>query len=82
MPKLFGEDGVLHGAILPLILGAEEVALEAAQTLFQEGFLVPAIRFPSVPRGAARLRLTVSARHTFEQIDGLCTELERIKRGD
>ena len=82
MPKLFGEDGVLHGAILPLILGAEEVALEAAQTLFQEGFLVPAIRFPSVPRGAARLRLTVSARHTFEQIDGLCAELERIKRGD
>jgi 8-amino-7-oxononanoate synthase len=59
------------GPIVPLRVGDERVAVGWAQALLERGFFVPAIRFPSVPRGAARLRLTVSAEHTPEQIDRL-----------
>jgi 8-amino-7-oxononanoate synthase len=55
-------------AILPIILGGESVALEASKDLLEAGFLVPAIRFPTVARGRARLRITLSAGHLPEQI--------------
>jgi 8-amino-7-oxononanoate synthase len=64
--------------ILPLLLGTEPAALEAAAALRQAGFLVPAIRPPSVPRGQSRLRLTVSASHTPAQIDALADALDRL----
>ncbi|MFI0347554.1 MAG: aminotransferase class I/II-fold pyridoxal phosphate-dependent enzyme [Chthoniobacterales bacterium] len=56
-------------AILPLILGKETTALAAAEQLLEGGFFVPAIRYPTVARGKARLRITLSANHTFEEID-------------
>jgi 8-amino-7-oxononanoate synthase len=55
-------------AILPVILGGESVALEASKNLLEAGFLVPAIRFPTVARGRARLRITLSAGHLPEQL--------------
>lgn len=55
-------------AILPVILGGESEALEASKNLLEAGFLVPAIRFPTVARGRARLRITLSAGHLSEQI--------------
>ncbi len=55
-------------AILPVILGGESEALEASKNLLEAGFLVPAIRFPTVARGRARLRITLSAGHLPEQI--------------
>ena len=60
-----------EGAILPLMLGDEEKALEASRQLLEAGIFVPAIRYPTVARGTARLRLTVSAAHTSEQIEHL-----------
>lgn len=57
------------GAILPLILGTEERALEVSRQLLATGFFVPAIRYPTVPRGTARLRITISAAHTLGQIN-------------
>jgi 8-amino-7-oxononanoate synthase len=62
-------------AIVPLVLGDEARAVECARWLFERGFFVPAIRYPTVARGAARLRLTVTAAHTSEQIKALVAAL-------
>lgn len=50
-------------AILPIILGSSQAAMAASEELAELGFLVPAIRFPTVPRGTARLRVSLSAAH-------------------
>jgi 8-amino-7-oxononanoate synthase len=60
--------------IVPIILGSAERALEASRMLEEAGFLVAAIRPPTVPEGTARLRLTFSAEHedtTVERLIGL-----------
>jgi 8-amino-7-oxononanoate synthase len=67
--------GPIQSAIIPLIIGGEEKSLAAAQWLREKGFLVPAIRYPTVSRGAARLRVTLSAGHTREQVSALCAAL-------
>jgi 8-amino-7-oxononanoate synthase len=54
--------------IFPLLIGSESEAVALAETLSNEGFLAPAIRYPTVARGAARLRITLSASHTLEQV--------------
>jgi 8-amino-7-oxononanoate synthase len=65
-------------AIQPLILGSNESALQAAASLREAGFFVPAIRPPTVPSGTARLRITISATHTHEQIDKLISALRLL----
>jgi 8-amino-7-oxononanoate synthase len=67
-------------AIFPWIVGSEQAALELATGLQAEGFLVPAIRYPTVAKGTARLRITVSAAHTAEQICSLCDAIKRLKK--
>ncbi len=54
--------------IMPIILGEDERALKASQQLLEEGFLVPAIRPPSVPVGSSRLRVTLSAANKNEDV--------------
>ncbi len=54
--------------IVPVIVGDEESALAASQMLADDGFLVAAIRPPTVPAGTARLRLTFTAQHPDDQI--------------
>ena len=81
MPLLFSAERKVQSAIVPVIVGKAEAALEAAQLLADKGFLVPAIRFPTVARDAARLRVTLSARHTPRQISGLCAVLRNIAAG-
>lgn len=66
-------------AILPWIIGDEKAAVEAAATLRAEGFLVPAIRYPSVAKGSARLRITVTAAHSEEQIRALCAVIAQLR---
>jgi 7-keto-8-aminopelargonate synthetase-like enzyme len=51
-----------------------------SQQLFERGFFVPAIRYPTVARGAARLRLTVTASHTAEQVKVLTEKLSEFSR--
>lgn len=58
-------------AILPVILGGESEAMQASKSLLEAGFLVPAIRYPTVARGQARLRITLSAGHLEGQIESL-----------
>ncbi len=67
-----------QSAILPFVIGENEPALRAARELLQAGFLAPAVRFPSVPRGSARLRITLSAAHTEDQIRALHTQLKDL----
>lgn len=65
-------------AIVPRIFGSNEAALSAAERLLEEGFLVPAIRYPTVPRGSARLRVTFSAAHREEDVAALKGRLDRF----
>ena len=67
-------------AIFPWIIGNEQAALELATDLQAEGFFVPAIRYPTVAKGAARLRITVTAVHTAEQICSLCDAIKNLKK--
>ena len=57
--------------IVPIIIGAEDAALDASRMLMEEGFLAAAIRPPSVPAGTARLRLTFTAQHPMAEIERL-----------
>jgi 8-amino-7-oxononanoate synthase len=57
--------------IVPLVLGEAETALAAARLLEEHGFLVAAIRPPTVPRGTARLRLTFTAQHPDDEVERL-----------
>jgi 8-amino-7-oxononanoate synthase len=57
--------------IVPVLLGEAEAALAASRLLEQHGFLVVAIRPPTVPAGTARLRLTFTAQHPDAEIERL-----------
>jgi 8-amino-7-oxononanoate synthase len=63
------------GPIVPVILGTDARALAAARSLRERGILIPAIRPPTVQEGTARLRLTLSSEHTYEEIDAVATAL-------
>lgn len=63
--------------IIPIILGPPEAAVDMQRRLFEDGFFVPAIRPPSVPRNKARLRVSLSAAHTPEQLEALAQALQR-----
>jgi 7-keto-8-aminopelargonate synthetase-like enzyme len=69
-------------AIFPWIVGAEQAALDLAAALKSEGFLVPAIRYPTVAKDAARLRITVTAAHQEDQIEALCQAIRRNSASD
>jgi 8-amino-7-oxononanoate synthase len=58
-------------AIQPLVIGGNDAAVQLAERLFKRGLWVPAIRPPTVPMGTARLRISLSAAHSEEQIDAL-----------
>ena len=65
--------------IQPLLVGADADALAMAAALEDRGYWVAAIRPPTVPDGSARLRITLSAAHATEQIDGLLDALDRAR---
>ena len=61
--------------IIPRVLGSNEAALAAARHLSKTGFLVPAIRYPTVPRGTARLRISLSAAHSPRAVEALASAI-------
>ena len=65
-------------AIQPLMIGDAENAVRISKKLFDEGFLISAIRPPTVPEGSARLRITLTAAHTEEQVDCLLETLGKL----
>jgi len=73
-------DTTATGPIIPVLLGDETRTMTIGATLAQAGFLVGAVRPPTVPAGGSRLRITASAAHTREQIDGLGNALAAALR--
>ena len=61
------------------MIGDENKAMQTAVALRAQGILIPAIRYPTVARGAARLRLTMTAAHTGEDVERLCSVLKNLK---
>ncbi len=80
--RLLPDGGAAFGkpsaAIIPWLVGEERRALDLSRALQQENFFVPAIRYPTVAKGAARLRITLSAAHTAEQVASLGEALGRL----
>ncbi|WP_042277743.1 8-amino-7-oxononanoate synthase [[Clostridium] dakarense] len=62
--------------IIPILIGKEELALEFSKILLGEGVYIPAIRYPTVKRGEAILRVTIMATHDFKDLD---FALDKIK---
>ena len=71
LPAAWAKQAHSVSAIQPLICGEAAAALSLAAALRERGFLIPAIRYPTVPRHAARLRITLSAAHAPKEIDKL-----------
>ena len=65
-------------AIQPIMIGANDEALRVAQELYEQGIWVPAIRPPTVPPGTARLRVSLSATHTPQQVERLLDALRKL----
>jgi 8-amino-7-oxononanoate synthase len=71
-----------NSQIVPVLLGTNDRALQFAARLQREGFAVRAIRPPTVPVGSARLRLSLTVRHSREMLDRLVDALIRIRDED
>jgi 8-amino-7-oxononanoate synthase len=71
----------IFSAIVPLILGDESKTVAAATKLRAQNIFVPAIRYPTVARGAARLRITFTAAHTHQDILQLTSALKTLDLG-
>ena len=88
--KLFRSGAEAHGLPLmdsespvqPLLTGSSDRALRISDSLKQQGIWISAIRPPTVPQGEARLRVTLTAAHTAEDIATLLTALESAFTGD
>lgn len=75
-------DGLSAGtdsAIIPIIVGEEERAVQLSEQLMERGIFVSAIRYPTVARGKARLRVTATASHTAEHVDRFVAELAALR---
>ena len=84
--KFFCDTLRLHGlqvpqtqsAIIPIIIGDEAKALRISETLQNEGVLIPAIRYPTVAKGQARLRASLMATHTQEELAQAAKEIAEV----
>ena len=78
--ETLGSDAPAHGTpILPWILGDNARTLAAAKRLEESGFLVSAVRPPTVPEGTSRLRISLASNLTDDEIDAFCLALTRLK---
>jgi 8-amino-7-oxononanoate synthase len=66
-----------ESAIVPILIGDDARALDASARLEAQGYLITAIRPPTVPEGTARLRVTFSAAHADDDVAGLIAATER-----
>lgn len=84
LAEAFGEDEYIrrsiYSQITPFVIGDEVSALEISRLLLERGFFVQAIRYPSVPRGTSRLRITVSSEHSQEEIEILVENLKEVSK--
>jgi 8-amino-7-oxononanoate synthase len=64
--------------IIPIVLGTNEKALQAVQALLQQGIFTAAVREPTVPKGTARLRINITAAHSYQDVEALLQGLYRV----
>ncbi|MDP6124722.1 MAG: aminotransferase class I/II-fold pyridoxal phosphate-dependent enzyme, partial [Candidatus Latescibacteria bacterium] len=64
--------------IFPIVIGGAQATMRVSDKLLEEGYLAVGIRPPTVPNGTARLRVTLSAAHSQEQVAGLLESLGTI----
>ncbi len=67
-----------QSAIVPVIVGSAQAALELSEKLKSQGIYAVAIRPPTVPPNTARLRITFSAAHTEAQVERLIAALKEL----
>ena len=77
-PKIKNQKSKIPAAIIPVMIGDEKKAVELAAALGEHGIFVPAIRYPTVARGHARLRVTLTAAHSSEDILQLTGALKTL----
>jgi 8-amino-7-oxononanoate synthase len=65
-----------ESAIIPILIGTEKKAVDTSASLLERGIYVPAIRYPTVAHGKARLRITLTAAHTKAQLEELVAVLQ------
>ncbi|MFH2126980.1 MAG: aminotransferase class I/II-fold pyridoxal phosphate-dependent enzyme, partial [Pseudomonadota bacterium] len=68
------------GPIVPVLTGGAQAALDVAEGLWQRGVFAPAVRPPTVPQGASRIRLTVTAAHEEQDIEKAAQALVEAAR--
>jgi 8-amino-7-oxononanoate synthase len=79
LPPGFAREGLrAPSAIIPIPIGDETDAVETAAILRQRGIFIPAIRYPTVARGRARLRVTLTAAHTKADVNELVSSLAKL----
>ena len=67
-----------QSAIIPIVIGDEVAALKASAKLQERGILIPAIRYPTVAKGQARLRASLMATHTHEELEFAAKEIADV----
>lgn len=65
-------------AIIPVIIGDEAAALNASAKLLERGYVIPAIRYPTVAKGQARLRASLMATHTHEELERAAKAITQV----
>jgi 8-amino-7-oxononanoate synthase len=66
--------------IIPVLIGSDDKAIKFSRRLFDEGIYAPSVRWPAVEKNAARIRFTVMATHTREQMDYLISICEKLSK--
>lgn len=66
--------------IIPIYIGSDKNAIQFSRRLFDEGIFAPCVRWPAVEKDKARIRFTVMATHTKEQMDKLLNACGEIKK--
>jgi 8-amino-7-oxononanoate synthase len=72
------QNSIFLGAIIPFIIGDETKAVALALKLREQNIFIPAIRYPTVARGQARLRVTLTAAHAMEDVAKLLAALKTL----
>lgn len=75
------DTGLSSTHVVPVVIGSNEATMEVCENLLRQGFFTQGIRYPSVPDGTARLRLTVMSSHEGKQIDSLVSAVAQTMHG-
>jgi glycine C-acetyltransferase len=78
--RIFDIDKLRYSPIIPLIIGSEKKTMNISMDLLKKGFYIQAIRYPSVRKDQARLRVSLSAEHTHQQIESMITAFVKTYR--